>query len=179
MVAIVSAIAGEVEVGPLLRSWRERRRMTQLELSLEAGISTRHLSFVETGRSSPGRDTLLSLAEELDIPFRERNQLLLAAGHAPAFPQRELSDPLLEPVRDALDRILAAHDPYPAIVFDRDWNLVATNPAMRALAAEIDVDEALLTPPVNLLRLTFHPRGLGSLVFNLGAWRSHFLDRLE
>src|SRR3954462_8611047 len=129
MVAAMSAIGGEVQVGPLLRSWRERRRMTQLEVGPEAGTSTRHLSFVETGRSSPGRDTLLSLAEELDIPFRERNQLLLAAGPAPPFPRRELSAPVLEPVRDALERILAAHDPYPAIVFDREWNLVATNPA--------------------------------------------------
>ena len=103
-----------VGVGPLLREWRERRRLTQLELALESGISTRHLSFVETGRSKPGREMLLRVADQLEIPFRERNQLLLAAGHAPEFPQRPLEDPVLAPVREALDRILATHEPYPA-----------------------------------------------------------------
>src|SRR5688500_3106767 len=99
---------GKGDVGPLLREWRTRRRLTQLELALDAGVSTRHLSFVETGRSRPGRDMLLAVAAQLQIPFRDRNQLLLAAGHAPAFPERELADPELEPVREALDRILVA-----------------------------------------------------------------------
>src|SRR2546421_10641810 len=112
-------------VGPLLREWRGRRRLTQLELALDAGVSARHLSFVETGRSKPGREMLLAVAEQLHIPFREQNQLLLAAGHAPAFPERPLADPELAPAREAPDRILAAHEPYPAVVFHRAWDLGA------------------------------------------------------
>lgn len=165
-------------VGPLLRGWRGRRRLTQLELALDAGVSARHLSFVETGRSKPGRDMLLAVAEQLRIPFRERNQLLLAAGHAPAFPERSLADTELAPVREALDRILAAHEPYPAVVFDRAWNIVATNAPMAELAASIDIDPALLDPPVNLLRAGLHPRGLAPLIVNLAEWRAHFLQRL-
>ena len=135
-------------VGPLLREWRGRRRLTQLELALDAGVSARHLSFVETGRSKPGREMLLAVADQLHIPFRERNQLLLAAGHAPAFPERSLTDPELAPVREALDRILAAHEPYPAVVFDRAWNLVAANGPMTELANRVDLDPALLEPPI-------------------------------
>src|SRR3954462_3550027 len=146
-------------VGPLLREWRARRRLTQLELALDAGVSARHLSFVETGRSKPGREMLLAVAEQLQIPFRERNQLLLAAGHAPAFPERRFADPDLAPVREALDRILAAHEPSPAGVFDRRWNLVAVNGPMTELAAQADIDPALLEEPVNLLRAGLHPRG--------------------
>ena len=115
----MAAVSSQPRVGPLLREWRERRRLTQLELALDAGISARHLSFVETGRSRPGREMLLRLAEQLEVPFRERNQLLLAAGYAPAFPERSLEDPELAPVREALDRILTAHEPYPAVVIDR------------------------------------------------------------
>src|SRR5439155_8546942 len=132
-------------VGPPLREWRGRRRLTQLELALDAGVSARHLSFVETGRSKPGREMLLAVAEQLHIPSRERNQLLLAAGRAPAFPECSLGDPELAPVRKALDRILAAHEPYPAVVFDRAWNLVATNAPM-AVAATVEIDPALLEP---------------------------------
>ena len=165
-------------VGPLLREWRARRRLTQLELALDAGVSARHLSFVETGRSKPGRELLLAVAEQLHIPFRERNQLLLAAGHAPAFPERSFADPELAPVREALDRILAAHEPYPAVVFDRAWNLVATNAPMEELAAWADIDPALLEPPINLLRTGLHPRGLAPLIVNLAQWRAHFLQRL-
>ena len=149
-----------------------------MELALEAGVSARHLSFVETGRSKPGRDLLLRVAEKLEIPFRERNQLLLAAGHAPAFPERSFGDPALAPVREALQRILAVHEPYPAIVFDRDWNLVAANEPMTALAATVDIDPALLEPPVNLLRIGFHPRGFAPLIVNFEWWRDHFLERL-
>jgi transcriptional regulator with XRE-family HTH domain len=167
-----------VEVGSLLREWRERRRLTQLNLGLEAGISARHLSFVETGRSKPGRAMLLKVAERLEIPFRDRNQLLLAAGHAPAFPERPLEDPALAPVRAALDRILAAHDPYPAVVFDRAWNLVSANASMSALTQGIEIDPALLEPPINVLRIGLHPRGLGPLIVNLASWRAHFLERL-
>lgn len=166
------------DVGPLLRKWRGRRRLTQLELALDAGVSARHLSFVETGRSKPGREMLLAVAEQLQIPFRERNQLLLAAGHAPAFPERPLADPELEPAREALDRILAAHEPYPAVVVDRAWNLVSTNAPMAELAAKVDIDPALLEPPVNLLRTGLHPRGFAPLIVNLAEWRDHFLRRL-
>jgi transcriptional regulator with XRE-family HTH domain len=162
----------------LLREWRERRRLTQLELALDAVVSARHLSFVETGRSKPGRELLLRVAGRLQIPFRERNQLLLAAGHAPEFPERSLDDPELAPVRDALDRILAAHEPYPAIAFDRAWNLVAVNAPMAELAARVDIDPALLEPPVNLLRAGLHPDGFAPLIINLAGWRAHFLERL-
>jgi transcriptional regulator with XRE-family HTH domain len=164
--------------GSLLREWRGRRRLTQLELALDAGVSARHLSFVETGRSKPGREMLLAVAEKLQIPFRERNQLLLAAGHAPAFPERPLDDPELAPVREALDRILAAHEPYPAVVFDRSWTLLAANAPMTAFAATIEIDPALLEPPVNLLRVGLHPRGFAPLIVNLAEWRAHFLRRL-
>lgn len=167
------------EVGHLLRDWRQRRRMTQLELALDAGTSARHLSFVETGRSKPGREMLLRVAERLDIPYRERNQILLAAGHAPAFPERPLDDPTLAPVRDALDRVLAAHEPFPAFAFDRGWNLISANEGASALVENVDIDRALLEPPVNVLRLGFHPRGLAPLVVNLAHWRGHFLRRLS
>ncbi len=169
---------GHESVGSLLREWRGRRRLTQLELGLDAGVSARHLSFVETGRSKPGREMLLAVAEQLQIPFRERNHLLLAAGHAPAFPERPFADPELAPVREALDRILAAHEPYPAVVFDRAWNLVATNAPMAELAATVEIDPALLEPPINLLRTGLHPRGFAPLIVNLAEWRGHFLKRL-
>src|SRR4051794_22220537 len=172
-------LSPEASIGPVLREWRERRRLTQLELALEAGISTRHLSFVETGRSKPGREMLLRILEQLDIPFREQNRLLLASGHAPAFPERSLEDPELLPVREALDQILTGHEPYPAVVVDRAWNLVAANSAMRGLTEEVVIDPALLEPPVNIMRLGFHPRGLAPLIVNLGQWRAHFCQRLE
>jgi transcriptional regulator with XRE-family HTH domain len=167
------------EVGPLLREWRERRRLTQLELALEAGISARHLSFVETGRSKPGRELLLRVLEQLEVPLRERNRLLLAVGHAPAFPERPLQDPELAPVRDALDQILTGHEPNPAIVVDRAWNLVAANSAVLAVTAGVEVDPALLEPPVNAVRVSLHPRGLAPLIVDLGSWRAFFLERLE
>src|SRR5215212_7718621 len=139
----MAGVSNQGSVGPLLREWRGRRRLTQLELALDAGVSARHLSFVETGRSKPGREMLLAVAERLHIPFRERNQLLLAAGHAPEFPERPLADPELAPVREALDGILAAHEPYPAVVFDRSWNLVAANAPMTGLAASVHIDPEL------------------------------------
>src|SRR5712691_3178328 len=131
----MATVSSQPGIGRLLREWRERRRLTQLELALDAGISTRHLSFVETGRSKPGRDLLLRVTEQLQVPLRERNQLLLAAGHAPAFPERSLQDSELAPVREALDLILTGHEPYPAVVLDRYWNVVAANSVMRAVAA--------------------------------------------
>ena len=122
---------------------------------------------------------LLRILEQLEVPFREQNRLLLASGHAPAFPERSLEDPELLPVREALDQILAGHEPYPAVVVDRAWNFVAANSAMRGLTEEVVIDPALLEPPVNIMRLGFHPRGLAPLIVNLGQWRAHFCQRLE
>jgi transcriptional regulator with XRE-family HTH domain len=175
----MATVSSQPSIGPLLREWRERRRLSQLELALDAGISTRHLSFVETGRSRPGREMLLRILEQLEVPFREQNRLLLASGHAPAFPERSLEDPELLPVRAAVDQILTRHEPYPAVVVDRAWNLVAANSAMRGLTEEVVIDPALLEPPVNIMRLGFHPRGLAPLIVNLGQWRAHFCQRLE
>lgn len=175
----MATVAVHAGVGAVLRGWRERRRLTQLELALKAGISARHLSFIETGRSKPGREMLLRILDHLQVPFRERNRLLLAAGYAPAFPERSLEDPDLAPVKAALDRILAAHEPNPAVVFDRSWNLVAANSVMFGLIEGIDIDPVLLQPPVNVLRVGLHPRGLAPLIVNLPEWRAHFLGRLE
>lgn len=166
-------------IGPLLRGWRERRRRSQLELALDANTSARHLSFVETGRSKPGRELLLRILEQLEVPFREQNRLLLMAGHAPGFPERRLDDPELAPVREALELILAGHEPYPAVVVDRAWNFVAANSAMWRLTAGVDVDPVLLEPPINILRLGLHPRGLAPLMVNLAEWRAHFRERIE
>jgi len=175
----MATVQSQLEVGSLLRQWRERRSVTQLELALDAGISARHLSFVETGRSKPGREMLLRALEQLKVPFREQNRLLLAAGHAPAFPEHSLDDPDLAPVRDALDVILSGHEPYPAVAVDRVWNLVAANPAMLALTESVEIDPALLEPPINVMRVGLHPRGLGQLFVNLGDWHAHWLKRLE
>jgi transcriptional regulator with XRE-family HTH domain len=166
-------------VGSLLREWRQRRRVTQLELALDAGISARHLSFVETGRSQPGREMLLRVLEQLKVPFREQNRLLLAAGHAPSYPERSFDDPDLAPVRDALDLILSGHEPYPAVAVDRAWNMVAANSAMLALTEAVEIDPELLEPPINVMRVGLHPRGLGPLFINLGDWHAHWLKRLE
>jgi transcriptional regulator with XRE-family HTH domain len=174
----MAAISSHAAVGPQLREWRSRRRVTQLELALDAGVSARHLSFVETGRSKPGREMLLRVLDRLEVPFRERNQLLLAAGHAPAFPERSLQDPELEPVRDALALVLEGHDPYPAMAVDRAWNIVATNSAVTRLTAGLDIDPALLEPPVNAVRVSLHPRGLAPLIVNLAGWRAFFRERL-
>lgn len=172
-------VRSQPDVGSQLREWRERRRVSQLELALEAGISSRHLSFVETGRSQPGRDMLLRTLGQLKVPFREQNRMLLAAGHAPAYPERSIDDPDLAPVREALDLILSGHEPYPAVAVDRVWNMVAANSAMLGLAAGIDIDRELLGPPINVIRIGLHPRGLGPLFINLGEWRAHWLRQLE
>lgn len=158
----------------MLREWRQRRRLTQLELALDADISARHLSFVETGRSKPGRDMLLRLGERLEIPFRERNRLLLAAGHAPAFPEHRFGAPELAPFREALDRVLKSHDPYPAVVFDRHWNLVAANAAIQPLIAAID--PALLNPPINVLRVGLE---LMPQIINAHDVIDYFRDRIQ
>jgi transcriptional regulator with XRE-family HTH domain len=163
-------------VGDLLREWRQRRRLSQLELSLDAEISTRHLSFLETGRSQPSRDMLLRLAERLDVPLRDRNILLHAAGYASVFPERPLDDPALRVARQAVDQVLAGHEPYPALAVDRHWTLVASNAASRRLMQ--DVDPSLLQPPVNVLRVALHPSGLAPRTANLAEWRAHLLARL-
>lgn len=164
-------------VGTLLRAWRQRRRLSQLDLALEAEVSTRHLSCVETGRAAPSREMLLRLAERLEVPLRERNALLLAGGYAPMYPERTLADPSMAAARRAVDLILAGHMPHPAMAVDRGWNLVAHNPAMAPLLA--GVDPALLQPPVNPLRISLHPRGLAPRIVNAAAWRAHVLARLH
>src|SRR5687768_1368089 len=164
-----------VTVGPLLRDWRQRRRMSQLDLSLEAGVSARHLSFVETGRSRPSAEMVLHLAEQLDVPLRERNQLLLAAGYAPVYGQHGLDEPEMGPVREALEQVLRGHEPYPAVVVDRHWGMVAANSAV-ALLME-GVAPHLLEPPVNVLRASRHPDGLAPRIVDLGEWRAHLVDR--
>jgi transcriptional regulator with XRE-family HTH domain len=164
-------------VGDHLRHWRQRRRLSQLDLALDAEISTRHLSFLETGRAQPSREMVLRLAEHLEIPLRERNTILVSAGFAPVFPQRSLDDPALAAARRAVELILSGHEPHPALVVDRGWNLVSAN---RMIAPMLEgVDPSLLTGPVNVLRLTLHPKGLAPRVANLHEWRAHLLDRLR
>jgi transcriptional regulator with XRE-family HTH domain len=163
-------------VGIELRRWRERRRRTQLDLALDAGVSPRHLSFVETGRSKPGAAVIMALAEHLEIPIRERNILLLAAGHAPAFPDHPLSDPLA-PAQRIIDAVLAQHEPYPAMVVDRQWNLVASNAASAALAHLID--PSLLVPPINVMRAGLHPLGLSRWLVDRPRVHDHFASRLR
>lgn len=169
--------AGPVHVGEHLRQWRQRRRLSQLDLALDAEISARHLSFVETGRASPSRQMVLRLAERLDVPLRDRNVLLVAAGYAPAFPQRSLGDPALAAARAAVDLVLKAHEPHPALAVDRHWNLVSANRLVAPLLAGIPA--ALLAPPLNVLRLSFHPEGLAARTVNLAEWCGHLLDRLH
>lgn len=173
----MSHATAHVTAGELLRDWRQRRRLTQLDLALRAEVSTRHLSFLETGRSSPSRDMLLHLAEELDIPLRERNTLLVAAGYAPTFAERTLDDPDMDAVRRAIDRLLASHEPYPAIVVDRSWNLVAGNGSIGLLTEGVAPE--LLEPPINVMRASLHPDGLAPRIRNLAEWRSHLLTRLR
>jgi len=167
----------ENRVGTLLRDWRRQRRLSQLDLALEAGVSTRHLSFVETGRSRPSPDMVMHLAEQLQVPLRERNQLLLAAGYAPQYAAHSLEDPELAPIRDAVGHVLAGHEPYPAIAVDRGWNLVASNSALGPLLEGVAPE--LLQPPVNCMRLALHPDGLAPRILNLAEWRGHLLHRLE
>ncbi len=151
--------------------------MSQLDLALEAEISARHLSFLETGRSRPSREMVLNLAERLEVPLRERNVLLVSAGYAPVFPERSLDDPALLAARQAVDLVLAGHEPYPALAIDRHWTKVAANAAVgRVLTG---VDAALLEPPVNVMRVALHPRGLAPRIENLLEWREHLLARLR
>ncbi len=164
-------------VGVLVREWRQRRRFSQLALACDAEISAKHLSFVESGRSQPSREMVLRLAERLEVPLRERNALLLSAGFAPMFRQRALEHEDLASVRNAIDRVLAGHEPYPALAIDRHWTLVAANKGVAPLLAR--VAPSLLQPPVNVLRLSLHPEGLAPQIANLAQWRSHLFARLR
>jgi transcriptional regulator with XRE-family HTH domain len=176
-VTAVSTRATPRPVGELLREWRERRRLSQLDLSIQAEISTRHLSFVETGRSRPTSEMILRLTDQLDVPLRERNSLLLAGGYAPAYPQHGFEEPELARVRDALRQVLTGHQPYPAVVINRWWELVDANGSIAVLTA--GAAPWLLEPPVNVLRLSLHPDGMAPRIMNLGEWRAHLLAQLH
>ena len=164
-------------VGHLLREWRQRRRLSQLDLAIQADISARHLSFVETGRSRPTSAMILRLTEHLDVPLRDRNALLLAGGYAPAYPEHPLDGPELTAVRAALRRVLSGHEPYPALVVNRWWELVDGNAAASVLTEGAAPE--LLAPPVNALRLSLHPDGMAPRIVNLAEWRAHLLTRLQ
>ncbi len=164
-------------IGTQLREWRSRRRLSQMDLALDADISTRHLSFIETGRSRPSPGMIQRLADRLDVPHRARNALLLAAGYAPDYQERPLDSPEMDGVRTVVDHILKGHEPYPAIAVDRHWNMIAANGAIGILIEQIAPE--LLVPPVNVIRLALHPDGLAPQIANFSEWRSHILDRLD
>jgi transcriptional regulator with XRE-family HTH domain len=164
--------------GDYLRVWRQKRRMSQLEFALEADISQRHLSFLESGRSVPSREMLVHLAERLDVPLRDRNAMLLAAGYAPLYAERNLDDPAMAGARQAIEHVLKGHEPYPALAVDRHWTLIAANTAVAPLMRGV-ANIKLLDPPLNVLRLSLHPQGLAPRIANLPEWRAHLLDRLR
>lgn len=171
------SLVAKADFGALLRHWRFRRGLSQLALALQAEVSARHLSWLETGKAQPSRAMVLRLAEHLTVPPRERNALLAAAGYAPLFTEHALTDAALAPAREALQRLLDAHEPWPALAVDRHWNLVAHNRVVPMLMAAADA--ALLQPPINVLRLSLHPKGLAPLIANAAAWREHVLARLQ
>jgi transcriptional regulator with XRE-family HTH domain len=175
--AASSAKSQPAHIGDHLREWRQRRHLSQLDLAGDAEVSARHLSFVETGRAAPSRGRVLRLAERLDVPLRERNVLLVAAGFAPAFPQRALDDPALKQARQAIDLVLKAHEPNPALAVDRHWNLVSANRMVMPLLEGIA--PRLLGQPFNVLRLSFHPEAMAPRTVNLGEWCAHLLERLH
>jgi transcriptional regulator with XRE-family HTH domain len=172
-----TVVAERGRVGSLLREWRERRRISQLDLAIIAEVSTRHLSFVETGRSRPSREMVLRLGEHLEVPLRERNHLLLAAGYAPVYPETALDEPEMSAARDALRKVLAGHEPYPAVVVDRMWNLVEANSAVSVLTDGAAAE--LLAPPANVVKIALHPDGLAPRVRNLAELRADLLGRLR
>lgn len=174
MSSVPAAPAG---FGTLLRGWRQRRGCSQLALALDADVSARHLSWLETGKAAPSRAMVLRLAERLELPLRERNGLLAAAGYAPLYRERALGDRALAPARDALQRLLTAHEPWPALAVDRHWNLVAHNRMLPLLLQGLPPE--LLVPPTNVLRISLHPQGLAPMIANLAAWRSHVLHRVQ
>lgn len=167
----------DLDFGEQLRDWRQRRRMSQLDLAAEADLSTRHLSFVETGRAKPSRDMVQRLSEALELPLRGRNALLIAAGFAPVYPERPFGDAASSNAREVVQRILDCHMPFPALAVDRHWHLVAHNAAVPALMA--GSSPALLEPPMNVLRLSLHPGGLAPRISNLAEWKRHIIDRLR
>jgi transcriptional regulator with XRE-family HTH domain len=173
----VTATTGQGPVGVLLRRWREQRRLSQLELASRAEVSTRHISYLETGRARPSREMVLRLADRLDLPLRERNELLLSAGFAPVYGESTLDAPRMAAVRTAVRQVLTGHEPYPAVVVDRSWNLVDHNVSLDLLTDL--VDPRLLAPPANVLRASLHPRGLAPWIINFGQWRAHLLARLR
>ena len=177
MVAAMATATTSPTVGPLLRTWRERRRMSQLELSTLAEVSTRHLSFVETGRSKPSRELLLHLAEHLEVPLRERNALLVAAGFAAAYQSASIDDPSMQQVRAAIDLVIGNHEPFPAVVLDRHWNLVLANAGAAAFLE--GATAVLLRAPINVCRLTLHPEGLAKRLVNFGEVAAHLLGRVQ
>lgn len=164
-------------IGVLVRSWREQRRLSQLDLAVEAEISQKHLSFIESGRASPSREMVITLAEHLDVPLRERNTMLLAAGFAPIYRDRPMDDPAMVRAGAAVEQVLRAHEPYPALAVDRKWTLVSTNSAVAPLL--VGADPELTKPPINVIRLSLHPRGLAPLIVNLREWRAHLIERLR
>lgn len=172
-----SGMERQATTGELLRDWRQRRRMTQLDLADSAGVSTRHVSFIETGRSLPSRSMLLKLGALLDVPLRERNTLMVSAGYAPMYREHRLDEAEMAAAREAIERLLSAHEPYPALAVDRHWHLVTANRAAQALL--VGLPEALLQPPLNVLRVSLHPQGLAPRIGNLPEWRAHVLDRLR
>ncbi|MFC7882154.1 helix-turn-helix domain-containing protein [Streptomyces sp. NPDC057376] len=178
MTALVSGTAPTAQgVGPLLRAWRERRRVSQLELALRADSSARHISFVETGRSRPSEEMVLRLAEHLEVPVRERNALLLAAGYAPRYPETPLDDPALDALREGMERLIRGYEPYPALVVDATYQVLAANRGILMLLEGLP--EHLLQPPVNAMRLTLHPEGLAPRIRNLREWRGHLLEQMQ
>ncbi|MEU7278259.1 helix-turn-helix transcriptional regulator [Streptomyces sp. NPDC045431] len=173
----MTTLATGTGIGPMLRGWRERRRLSQLELALRADSSARHISFIETGRSRPSEEMVLRLADHLEVPVRERNALLLAAGYAPRYAETPLDDPSLGALREGIKRLLAGYDPYPAVVVDGSYTVVAAN---RGIAMLLDgVAEHLLAPPMNAMRITLHPQGLAPRIRNLREWRGHLLAQME
>lgn len=164
-------------IGVMLRDWRSRRRLSQMDLALSADISSRHMSFIETGRSQPSREVVLRLADGLDLDLRNRNALLMAGGYAPGHAERRIDDPALAPARAIIQRILDAHMPFPALAVDRHWNLIASNASVTAILA--GVAPHLLEPPVNVLRLSIHPDGLANRILNLAEWKHHLIERLN
>ena len=164
-------------IGEQLREWRTRRRMSQMDLALDSEISTRHLSFIETGRSRPSAAMVQRLADQLEVPHRARNALLLAAGYAPDFQERPLDSPEMEGMRAIVEHVLRGHEPYPALAVDRHWNMIAANGAIALLTQGIAPE--LLEPPANVLRIALHPGGLAPQIVNIGEWRAHILHRLD
>lgn len=173
----MTTVALDTGVGPLLRGWREQRRISQLELALRADSSARHISFIETGRSRPSEEMILRLAEHLDVPVRERNVLLLAAGYAPRYAQTALDDPAMDALREGVERLLEGYEPYPALVVDGTYTVMAANRGISMLLE--GVAERLLVPPLNAMRLTLHPEGLAPRIRNLRAWRADLLAQME